>query len=282
MDIAANTFGSNYDTVLSVYTGSRGALAQVPNACNDDYNGLQSQVQFSATGGTTYYFLIGFCCGFGSNGGGYLMFSVQQYVPPPPTASFWFYPYDPSTFDTVSFYNDSWDPANVGFQSITWDFGDGATSTDWSPTHRYAAEGDYTVNLTVTTYDGRTASTSQTAHVKTHDVAITKFAAPQSASAKQTRQIVVGLNSKRYVEDVLVELFKSTPGGYQWVGTLQQRVPIRPSNRTTDFQFSYTFTADDATIGKVTFRAVATIVNARDALPADNESIAPPTKVLKK
>src|SRR6266542_399336 len=32
--VNANTFGSNYDTTLSVYTGARGALTQV--TCNDD------------------------------------------------------------------------------------------------------------------------------------------------------------------------------------------------------------------------------------------------------
>lgn len=54
--LEANTFGSNYDTTLSVYTGSRGALTQV--ACNDDSNGtLQSRVRFDATAGTTYYFM---------------------------------------------------------------------------------------------------------------------------------------------------------------------------------------------------------------------------------
>ncbi len=75
-------------------------------------------------------------------------------------------------------------------------------------------------------------------------------------------------------------LYKSVPGyGYQQVGTLQQSVPPRSSNRTTNFNFSYTFTTDDAAIGKVTLRAVANIQGARDALPADNEAIAPPTKV---
>lgn len=39
------------------------------------------------------------------------------------------------------------------------------------------------------------------------------------------------------------------------------------------------FTADDGAVGKVTFRAVATIVDARDALPADNQAIAAPTEV---
>jgi CSLREA domain-containing protein len=81
MTIGANTFGSNYDTVVSVYTGVRGALTLVPNACNDDFSGLQSRVQFDATGGTTYYFLIGFCCGVGGSGGGNLVFSVEESLP---------------------------------------------------------------------------------------------------------------------------------------------------------------------------------------------------------
>ena len=122
---------------------------------------------------------------------------------------------------------------------------------------------------------------SQVVHVRTHDVAITKFSAPITALAGQTRQITVGLNSRRYPETVEVQLFKSAPGGYQQVGSLTQSVPVRPSNRTTDFSFSYTFSGADAQIGKVTFRAVANLVGARDALPADNEAIAPPTKIIK-
>jgi Putative Ig domain len=55
--LEANTFGSSYDTTLSVYTGTRGALTQI--ACNDDSNGtVQSRVRFDATAGTTYYFMV--------------------------------------------------------------------------------------------------------------------------------------------------------------------------------------------------------------------------------
>jgi hypothetical protein len=54
---------------------------------------------------------------------------------------------------------------------------------------------------------------------------------------------------------------------------------LRGANRTTPFSFNYTFTSDDAAIGKVTFKAIANLVSARDALPADNEAIASPTKV---
>src|SRR5260221_8023233 len=89
----------------------------------------------------------------------------------------------PSIFDSLQFYDQSYDPGQVGIQSQAWNFGDGATATGRCPTHRYASDGDYTVQLTVTTLDDRAASTTRSVHVETHDVAITKFSAPQSASA---------------------------------------------------------------------------------------------------
>jgi hypothetical protein len=52
----ADTFGSSYDTVLSVWTGSPGSFTQV--ACNDDTSGTQSQVGISVTAGVTYYFMV--------------------------------------------------------------------------------------------------------------------------------------------------------------------------------------------------------------------------------
>ena len=42
--------------------------------------------------------------------------------------------------------------------SVTWDFGDGATSNDVNPLHTYPAGGTYTVTLTVGSADGRTDS----------------------------------------------------------------------------------------------------------------------------
>jgi hypothetical protein len=57
MRIEANTFGSNYDSTLSVYTGTRGALTSL--GCNDDSNGtLQSRVRFDAVAGATYHIMV--------------------------------------------------------------------------------------------------------------------------------------------------------------------------------------------------------------------------------
>ncbi len=55
--LIADTFGSDYDTQLIVWSGtSIGTVTFV--GCNDDTVGLQAQVTFSASAGTTYYFQI--------------------------------------------------------------------------------------------------------------------------------------------------------------------------------------------------------------------------------
>ena len=83
-------------------------------------------------------------------------------------------------------------------------------------------------------------------------------------SGGKTSKISVDIRSNRLPETVQVQLFKSVPGGYQPVATSVQTLPTR--NRVTTVAFSYTFTPDDAAIGKVTFRAVVSILGGRDAL----------------
>jgi hypothetical protein len=78
MRIEANTFGSDFDTTLSVYTGARGSLGQI--ACNDNSKGVsQSRVRFDAVAGTTYYFMVGSYFGLP---GGRLVFNVLPAPPP--------------------------------------------------------------------------------------------------------------------------------------------------------------------------------------------------------
>ena len=268
--VTARIGNAQISAVVAAYTGGG-----VSNLTSVGCGVFGNTVTFRANAGTTYYFQVGGLFGQA----GQVEFRLE--LTPPPAASFFDYPYDPSIFDDVQFYDNSYDPGGLGIQSRQWTFGDGTsvTTSNYFVTHRYAADTSYTVRLTVTTPDGRTGSASQTVLVRTHDVAITKFTAPAAASAGQTRQVTVALNSKRYPESVQVQLFRSVPGGYQLVGSLIQSVPVRAANRTTDFSFSYTFTSADAQIGKVTFRALAVVVGLRDALPADNEAIADPTKV---
>ena len=234
--------------------------------CTSSFGG---PVSFTAVAGQTYYFQVG------SDQPGTATFSLRP--PPPPQANFGTDPFDPSVFDVVQFQDFSFDPGGIGIQSEQWDFGDGATATGGFPTHRYAADGDYVVRLTVTTFDGRSGSTSRTLQVRTHDVAITRFATPASGQTGKTSKISVDIRSNRLPEMVQVQLLKSVPGGFQLVAVSEQTLPTR--NRVTSVAFSYTFTPDDAIIGKVTFRAVVYLGSGRDALPADNEAIGSPTKV---
>ncbi|NEO18902.1 MULTISPECIES: hypothetical protein [unclassified Moorena] len=63
--VTIDTFGSNYDTSLAVYTGSAvNSLTEI--ASNDDTSGLQSQVVFTVTAGTTYQIAVD---GFSSSTG---------------------------------------------------------------------------------------------------------------------------------------------------------------------------------------------------------------------
>jgi PKD repeat protein len=262
-----------FASTVNVYSGT--SLASLSSLGCANFN---AGISLRVTAGQTYYFQVGVGGIFGTPS--VLTFSLI--VTPPPQASFFFYPQDPSTFDTITFVDISQDPGNLGFQSYSWSFGDGATASDRSPTHRYASDGDYTVKDTVTTTDGRTNTATQVVRVRTHDVAIVKFVVPQSASAGQTRQLTVSIADSRYPETVQVQLLKSSTGGYggfQEVGSLTQSVPVTQGNHTTPFSFNYTFTSDDAAAGKVTFEAVASIQSARDALPGDNTVISLPTVV---
>ncbi|WP_378626227.1 ThuA domain-containing protein [Nocardiopsis alba] len=63
---------------------------------------------------------------------------------------------------TVEFSaEDSFHPGGLPFE-YAWAFGDGATSTEVSPTHTFTDEGRYTVTLTVTDEEGRTGTATTT------------------------------------------------------------------------------------------------------------------------
>jgi hypothetical protein len=259
--------------ILAVYTGSTLAdLSQI--GCSADF----PLVTFKAVAGTTYYLQESDILNGTS---GPVLFKLDHAAPPFP--GFFAIPQDPSIFDTVQFINQSGDPAGLGLASDQYNFGDGTSAAgccanqrgDVDVSHQYAKDGSYTVTDTVTTTDGRTATTSQVIQVSTHDVAITKLTVPASASVGRTRPITVQVSDKRYPETVQVQLFRSdTPGGFDLVGTLTQLVLVKSGKQTTPFAFTYTYTPGDGAVGKVTFEAIATIEGARDALPADNTAFA--------
>ncbi len=76
--VRMRTTGSNFDTHISVWTGTRGALNQV--ACNDNApNSALSSLLFQPVAGQTYYIMVGGT----TDSGGQLIFELSLPVPPP-------------------------------------------------------------------------------------------------------------------------------------------------------------------------------------------------------
>ncbi len=248
--------------VVAVFKGTAlNALNEV--ACTNYYG----TVAFAAEAGVTYYIQVTPLYDYML---GQVMLTLD--VVPPPQVDFYWSPFDPSAYDVLGFGCWYYDPGNMPLTKWEWNLGDGTTADVCNFEHPYAKDGDYTVTFTGTTSDGRSASVTKTVAVRTYDVAITKLSIPQLARVGQTKTINVLLTNKRYAGYVTVTMYKSVVGGLTEFAHLKMYVPAR-AIRATTFKFTYTFTAADAAIGKVTFKAIATIDAGRDALPADNEAV---------
>lgn len=83
-----STEGSGYDTLLTVYTGSRSALGEV--ACNDNYmpiGSYQARLRFDVSAGMTYHIAVTWGGGLYPPAGT-LQFGVTQAPPPPQNDDF--------------------------------------------------------------------------------------------------------------------------------------------------------------------------------------------------
>ena len=144
------------DGIVGVFTGtSIDDLARV--ACPEPGPPLTVQL----VGDTAYYFAVS----DRNSVGGVVTFNLTD--APSPVADFGFYPWNPTSLSPTSFTDESFDPGGSTFASRLWDFGDGAAASGCCPSHQFAADGDYTVTLTVTTTDGRTDSASLVVPVRT-------------------------------------------------------------------------------------------------------------------
>lgn len=261
----------NFLADLSVYTGSTLADLREFQCAR---GGFESAV-FRTEPGVTYYLSV--------SGSLFLAEPVSLRLSAAPAIQPRFdrSPFEPTVFEEIQFSADAGDPVGQPIASGEWDFGDGATApvTASPAAHRYAVDGTYPVRLTVTTRDGRTGTVTAAVTVATHDVSITKFSTPAKARTGETKPIAVQIANTRYRESVTTDLYKSDRGSWTLVGTLTLDVPAR-ADRAVKFPFAYTFTAEDALVGRVTFRAVARLpFSLRDALPLDNEAIAISTTV---
>ncbi len=101
-------------------------------------------------------------------------------VTPSPVAQFVYNSIMPNSNDQYQFTDRSIVSAGA-LTAYSWDFGDGATSSDQNPVHAYAADGNYTVTMTVTSALGCTASISQTLVVSKNPNVIAGFTIDNAA-----------------------------------------------------------------------------------------------------
>ncbi|MEU0531639.1 PKD domain-containing protein [Amycolatopsis tolypomycina] len=262
---------AGYSSAVSVYTGA--GLPELKEvACKTDSS--WQPTAFRAAAGATYYVRV-----TGSaDARGPITLTLDD--APALAPSIYQSPSFPSVFDTVSFSAESWNSIDEPM-TASWDFGDGATAaaTTESVSHRYAKDGTYTTTMHATSPDGRTATKSVPVVVTTHDVGIARFSVPTSARTGDSKPISVDVSNTRYTETATVVLTKHDGTFWREVGRLTLEVPARPT-RTVRFPFSYTFSPDDAALGKVAFRAELRLdYPVTDARPVDNEVIAIATTV---
>jgi hypothetical protein len=265
--ISLKEAGGDYDAILAVYTGdSLGGLTEV--RCVP--YGLRV---LTVTAGRTYHVQV-------VNPSPEAIPTVVALAVAPSLKPYLNYsPAGPSTLDTIAFAEQTYDEAGAEITRAEWDFGDGATATGRNVQHRFAADGDYSVRLSVTAADGRTGTVTRTVAVRTHDVRIAAFTVPTRGRTDQTKSITVAVGNQRLPENATVTLYKGGPGGFVEIARATQYVPARP-DRTVAFPFNYTFTPEDAAVGRVVFRAVVTLAEGvRDARTVDNEATAPATTV---
>jgi PKD repeat protein len=118
----------------------------------------------------------------------------------PPKADFEFSPPQPRAVDTVYFKDLSTDPDGE-IVSWSWDFGDGTTSKEQNPTHRYGIDGTFVVKLTVTDNEGDTNTTTKEITVFTEKVTVSRsintFLPTDVTLASQTFQVVVEITANK-------------------------------------------------------------------------------------
>jgi hypothetical protein len=189
----------------------------------------------------------------------------------------WTLPERPGVFDQVRFGIDPGDPAGRWLSGGEARFGDGTSAVipavpgQAEVSHRYAADGEYELTITGRTADGRSGTSTQTVKIETHDVTVAKIAAPATAKVGETGYLEVSVTNTRYDEDVVVELLRRGANGYySVVGTVRQHVA---KDGTAVVPFTYTYSADDAALGKATLKARVRLDGREDDNPADNERV---------
>ena len=161
--ISASTYTAHINENI-VFSGTNSNASQASTIVSyswnfgDGHTGSGSQVThaYSATGQYTVSLTVTDDWGQTSTAT-----TVINITNAPPVANFTYTPAQPTILDTIQFTDQSTD-ADGFITAWAWNFGDGNTSTQQNPTHKYSAKGTYTVSLMVTDNNGATNTTVRT------------------------------------------------------------------------------------------------------------------------
>ncbi|SDO39432.1 hypothetical protein SAMN05421507_102391 [Lentzea jiangxiensis] len=273
--LAAKVTQPSSGAAVAAFRGTAlGSLSEVD--CRHTSHDL---VVFAVTPGETYYVRVS----DDVYGSAPLTVRLEEAPQVKPFAS-WVLPQQPGVFDQVRFGIDPGDPAGRWLSGGEVRFGDGTSAPipavpgQAEVSHRYAADGEYELTITGYTADGRTGTTTQKVKIETHDVTVSNVVAPASAKVGETGQVVVSVTNTRYDEAVVVELLRRRADGYHTVvGTARRTVA---KDGTEVVSFPYTYSADDAALGKATLKARVRLDGRDDNNPTDNERVAETTVVV--
>lgn len=259
----------NWGPGITVYQGTApNSLSEVDCVASGD----RRAAVFTAVAGQTYQIRVADDLEAAS------LFNIELETAPALAPTVGLYPNNPSVYTDVTLAPYSGDSLGRDFVSGEVRFGDGGSApiTGAPITHRYAVDGEYRVEVTGTTGDGRTGTGFGILKVDTHDVSLSDFVVPAKARVDETKPIKVSVANTRYDETITVTLYKlNEQGYYQEVGRLRQWVPAT-ADRKVVFPFAYTYTAADVAAGKASFKVVASIDGnySGDARPEDNQLLA--------
>ncbi|MBE1501739.1 hypothetical protein H4696_008839 [Amycolatopsis lexingtonensis] len=253
---------ARWSASVAVYRGPE--LSEVDCAGELDST---KRVVFTATAGQQYWLRVGTDADFAS------WYDIRLTTAPALTPNVYLYSGVKSVFDDIQMSPNAGDSLGRPLVSGELKFGDGtsvALTSNASLTHRYAADGDYRLEISATTDDGRSGTGSQVVHVETHDVTLTGLSLPAQARAGQTKPVKVSVVNNRYDERVVVSLRRKGESGYfEEVGQLTQWVP---AGSRVEFPFAYSYTAADAAAGQAEFEVTANLDGRYDgdSHPVDN------------
>ena len=149
-----NCYDPDNDSITyDVYFGTNSNPPKVASSITtNSYNSIN--LQYS----TTYYWRIVAWDEHGAkNESGIISFTTEESKNKPPVANFSYSPLHPYDTQTITFADESTD-VDGNVVNWTWNFGDGATSYEQNPSHKYADNGTYVVKLTVKDNDGASAA----------------------------------------------------------------------------------------------------------------------------